>query len=865
MSNDESESENSKNSQQDSEKADFSNDTYSGTILGHMEEEIKKKMLEDEKNNQILDPRLPAGSGQSRFAAQNVSKIEKLSKFKIQSKIVDFCGNYLEIDKTTIQKTIINHLIFTLHKDSKKFTKSDIYKAMILSIKDRLFETYEDTNLVCEIQKPKILSILTLDCQILPSLKPQLINLDLYNIYNEILNDFDYKLSDFSETISIQSSTSMLDYLTTQSFPARIYGIYYKNIYDCQFNKFILKNEKLQKLWKIKPKQEKIKIGFGGNTVKISENSQWNPEEFIFGKYYDFCYSGYDTFHTNFIRLFKPKSDKSKSLSNMLKTAQKSIEISTFYKNSKLQNNEEKERKLKQEYFFCSCVTQDLLRNINSENYKQNLSKIAIHLMQNCELSLCIIEMLRIFMDELKFSYGASLEYLQNIFSFETNGEILGFKYEVPILQKILPRHLELIYLLNHHFLIQVKSIFASNIEIIQKLSWIEESEPKKVRFSNICLSLCKLRLLPGYIKNETIIKMLELRNKLKNSLEQYTEICYIGEPHRNFILQINPKLSEIITKYLGNSKWKKSFENIRGLEAFTHNEFLISDFSDMKISNKELLNEYLKSYKITQIKPDSILDIIILKSIPEYCRIIMLILYIIHKYDNLKKLSKFDIVKIIPRTFIFCIKSVQSENASKVIRLITKISEKINNDTDILDLIKIILIFPSPDEIEQKILPAADLFESLYATGYMNYEENIIRSIFNCCLIMGNYDGVMQDLSIEVGKGNLFLYGISKEDNENNIKKSIPVESMPENLTNTISSLSKIIEISEFKFVIQEGNKYGMNSDFESFIKSQEEAEECYLNKEEWVKKAILCLARSGKFSMDCIAHDLIENIWYF
>jgi len=780
-----------------------------GTILFHMESEVERKIKEETKS--AMDSELK--TSKSRFELQDNNEPAIRNK---TGKFNEVANAYIPYEKTAIKKQIIGHIERTLGKPLTNITEGQIFDAVILSIRDRLFECLNDTNQ--RFTDSKILYYVTLETIQYTSLKRTLLNLGLESQYSQALKEMGYNLEDMYVKDNCIENTKyyMMDELTTINCPIKSYGLMYEQTEDTfQITTTGTLTTTSRSLGVIKDSQSPILIKFGGKVFKSHGKVQWEAEDLAAVISYNTGISGYNTFHTNEVKRFKACS-----INNGKNFKPKKLTMKRYKSNA-----EEKLYKIKQDYLLAAATVGNIMRNHD----KNKLSKeVAIYL-TDASGALMMIELFRVLLDEHDLKYEQAFEIIKKVFTYECTGSEDSY-YEVPIIEKVLPRHLELIYLLNHNFLELVKSTYSP--DVMRKLSWIEESDPKKVRLIHICYTLSQTCLV--FQKNAK--SFLTDFEPYFNYKEKTMEVIF-GESHRKWIVEVNSKLTEMLTHYIGDDKWKKDFAGLRGFEAFTNDESLIKDWIDMKLHNKEKLAIFLMAKLNVVISKDSMLDVI-LGEINVKQRTIMAGLYLLYQYNLFKTEKK----SIIPRTVIFGATTPITQK-DVILKFLNQVAKLINTDPDLKDLLTVLVIEDCGLEYLERIIPAADLSEYLASPTNCFKNPILIRCAMNGCLILGANGPSTLQLAQEVGKGNLFRFETGEKGQALDI---------------AMRELMKFENEGKIREIIEKDME-----DFDSYVASHVQAEECYMKKYDWIAKAVLVVARCGKFSLDKTVRELVNDIW--
>lgn len=351
-----------------------------------------------------------------------------------------------------------------------------------------------------------------------------------------------------------------------------------------------------------------------------------------------------------------------------------------------------KELRLKQQYFFCSATIRDVIRRFKKMNSDWNdfPNKAAIQL-NDTHPAIAAIEFLRILIDEEKLSWAQAWKIMHDTFSY-TNHTVLPEALEtwsVGLIGHLLPRHLELIYLINHIFMEQVAKKYPGDYDRMRDMSLIQEGDVKKVRMANLCI-LCSHRVngvaaIHTQLLKDTIFK--NFHEFFPTKLENKTN----GVTPRRWIHCANPDLSRLITETLGENEWIADLDRVQPLENFAERSKFVKEWARIKRQNKEVLARHIKKQTGYDVPIDALYDVQI-KRIHEYKRQTMNILYVVHRYLMLKDMTPQEREQVVPRVCIFGGKAAPGyHNAKAIIKLINAVSSVVNNDEEIGDTLKVI------------------------------------------------------------------------------------------------------------------------------------------------------------------------------
>jgi len=531
-----------------------------------------------------------------------------------------------------------------------------------------------------------------------------------------------------------------------------------------------------------------------------------------------------------------------------------------------------KELRLIQEYFLAVCSIRDIIRRYKKNNSNLlNLHEKNVIQLNDTHPTLAIVELMRILHDEEGIKWDDAWEITTKTFCY-TNHTLLAEaleKWSVELLTRVLPRHMQLIFKINQSFLQKIEIDYSNDIELIRKVSLIEEGDHQMVRMANLCV-----------IGSHKVNGVSALHSKLlkEETMPDFDKIfpgkfCNVtnGITHRRWLVKINPQLTSLIKECIGND-WIYDLNKLKDFEKFILNSDVQNKYSKIKQEKKNELAKYIKETTNYEINPNSIFDVQI-KRLHMYKRQLLKIMHIIHLYNRIKNNASDDMQ---PRTFIFAAKAAPAYLIAKsVIKLINTLSEKINNDPEVNDKIKIILLPNYNVSIAEKIIPAADISEQISTAGFEASGTGNMKLSLNGALTVGTWDGANIEIAEHVGEENIFIFGKRTED----IKKMKIEGYNPWRYINASEDLKFVLESIRdnifdpnnpdlFKDLYHEltdaGDFYFYLADYNDYIRCNNDVDVLYQNKSEWIKKSLLNIARMGWFSSDRSINDYNENIWH-
>lgn len=531
-----------------------------------------------------------------------------------------------------------------------------------------------------------------------------------------------------------------------------------------------------------------------------------------------------------------------------------------------------KELRLIQEYFLASCSVRDIIRRYKKthSDFTQFAKKNVVQL-NDTHPTLAVVELMRVLHDEERIPWDKAWEITVNTFCY-TNHTLLAEaleKWTVDLLQRVLPRHTQIIFEINHRFLHKVELEFPGDGELMRKVSLVEEGPHKQVRMANLCV-----------VASNKVNGVSALHSELlrKNTMPEFDKIypgkfCNVtnGITHRRWLLKANPELSELISEKIGED-WKKDLGLLSGFEKFAKNKAVQKRFMEIKREKKKALCKTIEELTGEYVSPNSIFDVQI-KRLHMYKRQLLDAMHIIHLYQKIKADPK---AKIQPRTFIFAAKAAPAYlTAKSVIKLINTMADVINNDVDVAGRLKVVFLPDYNVSLAEKIIPAADISEQISTAGLEASGTGNMKLSLNGALTVGTWDGANVEIAQHVGEDNIFIFGNRTEDLAElrsegynpweYVEKSDDLRDVLEAIRNNAFDPSQPDLFKDlYNDLTEHGDHYFYLADYESYVECQAKVDELYASESAWAEKAILNVARMGWFSSDRSIQDYSDDIWH-
>lgn len=805
-----------------------------------------------------------------------------------------------EIDRARLKLSIEHYIKYFIGKRTCEINKDEAFEAIALAVRefamDKMYETIARYN-KCNTKRIYYLSI---EYLIGRSLENNLHNLGLYDIIKNIKIDGfpDISLEEIFDTEYDPAlgngglgrlAACYLDSMASMGLPGFGYGINY------QFGLFKQKFENGYQIeqadswagedspWQFARPDRKVTIPIFGEVETLDspdgqKNFIWMNTKNIYGIPYDFPIVGYDGKSVNYLRLFSAKTDNELDINifnegGYFEAVKSSIETETISKVLYPSDAVESGKALRfvQQYFFCSCAIQDILRRFleKSNDFSQLPEKVVIQL-NDTHPAIAIVEMMRLLIDIYGQEWDAAWEITTKVFAY-TNHTLLPEALETwpaKTVGKILPRHLQIIYEINRRFMEVARSKFGEDNAKLGKVSIVTgEGDSQIIHMAN--LSIVGSFSVNGVAQiHSELIKTRLVPEFYELWPEKFTNVTN-GITPRRWLLHANTALANLITSKIGDG-WVTELTDLRELEDFIDDKKFVKEFSDIKVANKERLAKVIFKTTGIMVNPKSMF-IVHAKRIHEYKRQLMTILQVIGDYLDI---IKNNVKPTTPKTYIFAGKAAPSYNFAKlIIKLINNVADVVNNDPAVNDMLKVVFIPDYKVSLAEVLMPAADVSVQSSTAGFEASGTGNMKFALNGALTIGTLDGANIEIRQEVGDENFYLFGLTEQEIQAQRATYNPREIYENNdyikrILNAVNSNMFCAKdyVLLFKPIFEElinRDYYFVLADMESFDKKMEEVEKDFLNKETWAKKAIINVARIGKFTSDRAVMEYADKIW--
>jgi len=800
-----------------------------------------------------------------------------------------------------VKKTFNRHLHYTVIKDRHVATPRDYYFSLANTVKDHLVSRWIKTQQYYYETDPKRVYYLSLEFYMGRSLTNTMINLGIQGACDEALYQIGLdieELEDIEQDAGLGNgglgrlAACFLDSMATLGLASYGYGIRYE---FGIFKQNIENNEQVEEPddwlrygnpWEKGRPEYTVPVHFYGNVIEEDGKKKWVNSQVVLAMPYDNPIPGYNNNVCNTLRLWSAKSP----LHFNLKVFNTGDYIQAVCDRNLAENIsrvlypndnmfEGKELRLKQEYFLCAATLHDVVRRFKHSkfgsremartDFSHMPDKVAIQL-NDTHPALAIPELMRILVDEEGVEWAEAWDITVRSCAY-TNHTILPEALErwpISMLESILPRHLEIIYMINHLHMEEVKAKYGQeNWDKMRVLSCIEEDGEKRVNMAHLAIIGSHAVNGVAAIHSELIKKTL-----FKNFYELWPHKFQNktnGITPRRWLLLCNPMLADVISEKIGDD-WPTHLDQLQQLKQWAEDEKFHREIMRVKQDNKNKLASYLKDKTGIDINPNSMFDIQV-KRIHEYKRQILNILHVITMYNRIKANPS---APFVPRTVMIGGKAAPGYYMAKqTIKLFNMVGEVINNDPVVGDKLKVVFLENYRVTLAEKIMPAADLSEQISTAGTEASGTGNMKFMLNGALTIGTLDGANVEMAEEMGMDNIFIFGMTVDDVDHLQAKGYDGTLY----YNENAELKQVIDMIKngffshgdkdtFKNIVDNllyHDRFLTLADFTAYINSQDMVSKTYENTALWTKMAIHNIASSGKFSSDRTISEYAKDIW--
>ncbi len=800
-----------------------------------------------------------------------------------------------------MKESILRHLNYTQARDRGTATARDWQLATSLAVRDRVLDRLIKTQSVHNDNNARRLYYLSLEYLMGRLLISTLQNAGVYAETRAALEELGV---DWEEMRRAEDDMGLgngglgrlaacfLDSLATLDLPAIGYGINYefglfRQAFDENGNQIEHPDSWMMygTAWEFMHPEYQQEVKIYGHVENIFDDQgnyrpTWVNTHTLIGVPHDIPVPGFGTETVNILRLWASHATEQLDLSAfneggyveaVRQKATSETVSKVLYPNDKTENG--KELRLVQQYFFVACSMRDLIRRhfrIEENSWDNFADKVAIQL-NDTHPAIAVAELMRILVDEENMDWDKAWSIVTATFAY-TNHTLLPEaleKWSIGLFERVLPRHLQLIFEINRRHLEEVAAKWPGDVTKLSECSLVEENGGKQLRMAH-------LAVVGSHAVNGVAALHTEL---LKKDLFPYFDALYPGKfrnktngiTPRRWLNDCNPRLSALISNTLGHEKWVRNLDLLQDLGKHADDKTFQKEFMAIKRANKVDLANLIKELCDVEVSPDALFDVQI-KRLHEYKRQHLNLLHIVALYRRLLQNPDLDVP---PRVFIFAAKAAPGYDLAKnIIRAINVIGKRINNDQRINGKLKVVFLPNYRVSLAERIIPAADLSEQISTAGKEASGTGNMKLALNGALTIGTLDGANVEIKEEVGDDNIFIFGMTVEE----VEARRAAGYNPYDFYYADEELRAVLEWIESDYfvpgehhafgqlyhsLLNGGDPFMVLADFRAYSDAHLAVDAAYRDPKRWAKMAILNTARVGKFSSDRTISEYAEDIW--
>ncbi|MEI8393340.1 MAG: glycogen/starch/alpha-glucan phosphorylase [Rhodospirillaceae bacterium] len=802
------------------------------------------------------------------------------------------------LDVDSLRRSFHERLIYAVGKDKANATRRDWFNAVVLSVRDRMVERWMETVRAQYQQDVKRVYYLSLEFLIGRLLTSGMANLGILEECRQALGQIGL---DLDEVLASEPDAALgngglgrlaacfLDSMATIGLPGMGYGIRYE---------FGLFEQHFERGWQVEYPEQWLQFGnpwefpraevlypvqFYGRVETVRDGPRgtahrWVDAERVLAEAFDTPVVGYGGRTINTLRLWQARATSALNLGlfavgDYLRAVEHKVLSENLsrvlYPNDTTETG--RELRLKQEYFFTSASLQDILRRfLKQHNDFTLLSDRAAIQLNDTHPAIGIAELMRLLVDHHAVPWEKAWEITTKTFSY-TNHTLLPEALEawpVRMMERVLPRHMQIIYDINSQFLHNSRARLNGDIGRLQRLSLIDERGERRVRMGNLAFigshKVNGVSALHTDMMKRTVFADLhaEFPERINNKTNGITP--------RRWLLEANPSLARLVTSRIGPG-WISHLDDLAALKDLAGDEDFQDSFRQSKRANKVRLAAYIARQVGIEVSTDSLFDAQV-KRIHEYKRQLMNLLQTVALYNDIKDNPG---VSRVPVTKIFAGKAAPSYQIAKlIIKLINDVAEVVNHDPAVRNQLKIVFLPNYSVTAAELIIPAADLSQQISTAGMEASGTGNMKLALNGALTIGTLDGANVEIREAVGPENIFIFGLTADE-------VVEVHLQGRDPRHRIAASPKLARALQMiadgafspddrgrfhpilRSLTDGGDHFLVTADFDDYCRSYGEVLALYSDRDAWTAKAILNTASMGWFSSDRTVGEYGDEIW--
>ena len=804
----------------------------------------------------------------------------------------------LPLDQQALTESFINHVQHTRGKHPSAATPLDQYHAAARAVRDRMFDRWTRTWRRYKQTQPKRVYYLSLEYLLGRLLQDGLLNLGILDETRAALAAVGVDLDRIAEEEYDAGlgngglgrlAACYLDSMATLGVPGMGYGIRYE---FGIFRQDIVNGTQVERpdnwlrfgnVWEVVRPERTYPVQFGGRVIQYTgprgrHIHDWVDAHQVFAVAYDVPVPGYRNDVVNTLRLWSAKATRAFDISYFNRGDYiRAIENKANTENLSrvLYPNDSsvagRELRLKQEYFLVSATLQDCVRrHLGNFPDLANFDAQAVFQLNDTHPALSVAELMRLFVDEHGMAWNEAFRIVRGCLAY-TNHTILPEaleKWPVWLMERVLPRHLQIIYEINHEMLQDVRKKYPDDLDRVRTMSIIQEGRERQVRMANLAVVGC--RCVNGVSELHSTL----LRTKVFPEFDEYFPGRFTNQTNgvtpRRWLLHANPGLAQLISSRIGDG-WITDLERLAGLEECVGDSAFREQWCEVKRENKRRLARYLGGQFGIELDPTHLFDAQV-KRIHEYKRQSLNVLHAVSIYLRLRSGAH---VPRTARTIIIGGKAAPGYQAAKLlIQLIVGVSKVVNADRNTRDRLRVVFVPNYGVTLAEHIIPASDVSEQISVAGMEASGTGNMKFALNGALTVGTLDGATIEMKEAIGAENMFLFGLTADEVEANRADGYDPSEYYYGDDDLRAALDAIADgmfspdkPDRFRGFVDQliwtRDPYMVLADFKSYARCHRTVEEAHRDSAGWTRASILNVARMGRFSSDRAVRGYAREIW--
>jgi starch phosphorylase len=797
------------------------------------------------------------------------------------------------------REAIERHARYSLGLPWSALTPQQMFECVSLATRDLLIDRQLATEARYHAAGAKRVHYLSIEYLLGRMLTNNLTGLGIYDLCRDALHQMGVALEDVVEAEPDAAlgngglgrlAACCLDSLATLDLPACGYGINYEyGLFRQEIDNGTQREKPDNWLefgspWQVRRGDQARLVPIYGRIEHGTDraggyNPMWMDWRLVIGVPHDIPVVGYGGHTVNRLRLYSARSSHDFDMQifntgDYLKAVEQKIATETISKVLYPPDNVPpgQELRLLQEYFLVACAVRDIVSEYqrHHETFDAFANKVAIHL-NDTHPALAIAELMRTFVDERDLGWDAAWEITRSTMGY-TNHTLLPEaleKWPVPLLERVVPRHLQIIEEIDRRFLLQVAAARPGDDALRRRLSIVEDGDPRQVRMTH--LSIVGSHSVSGVSELHSGLVRTTLAPDFAALWPEKFNNKTNGVTPRRWLLQANPMLATLITEAIGD-RWVTDLERLRALEPLAGYKPFQQDFAAIKQRNKERLTRLIARTTSIAVDPDSLFDVHV-KRIHEYKRQLLNVMRIVHDY---LRLVEDGYEPPVPRTYLFSGKAAPGYWAAKqIIKLICSVATVVNRDPRAKGRMTVVFLPDFRVSLAEVIVPAADLSEQISTAGTEASGTGNMKLAMNGALTIGTLDGANIEIRDAVGAENVFIFGLTAAQVEAYRRAAATRRLEPHALDPRVTRVLDAIDSGLFAShdphlfhwivtsLVDGGDPYCHLADLPGYLDAQHDVDDAFRRREQWTSKAILNVARIGRFSSDRTVEEYARDIW--